>query len=65
MYSNAQWHQRHSFTTGFVYELPVGKGKAWRWCRLDVVPEQDIGSPSGGHAPHSGSIPARSRFPPL
>jgi len=28
MYSNAQWHQRHSFTTGFVWELPIGKGKA-------------------------------------
>ena len=29
MYSNAQWDHRHSFTTGFVYELPVGKGKAF------------------------------------
>jgi len=28
MYSNAQWDHRHSFTTGFVYELPIGKGKA-------------------------------------
>jgi len=27
MYSNAQWDHRHSFTTGFVYELPVGKGR--------------------------------------
>ena len=28
MYSNAQWDHRQSFTTGFVYELPIGKGKA-------------------------------------
>jgi hypothetical protein len=28
MYSNAQWDHRHSFTTGFVYEFPLGKGRA-------------------------------------
>ena len=28
-YSNAAWDIRHSFTTGFLYELPFGKGKSW------------------------------------
>jgi hypothetical protein len=28
-YSSASWDIRHNFTTGFVYELPFGRGKAW------------------------------------
>lgn len=27
-YSNALWDIRHNFTTGFTYEVPVGKGRA-------------------------------------
>ncbi len=27
-YANALWDIRHNFTTGFTYQLPVGKGKA-------------------------------------
>ena len=27
-YANAQWDIRHSFTTGFTWELPFGRGKA-------------------------------------
>ncbi len=27
-YANALWDIRHSFTTGFTYDLPVGKGRA-------------------------------------
>jgi hypothetical protein len=26
-YSNAEWDIRHSFTTGFTYEVPIGKGR--------------------------------------
>ena len=28
-YSSAPWDIRHSFTTGFNYELPFGRGKQW------------------------------------
>jgi Carboxypeptidase regulatory-like domain len=28
-YSAAAWDVRHSFTTGFNWEVPLGKGKAW------------------------------------
>ncbi|HEY2016055.1 MAG TPA: TonB-dependent receptor, partial [Bryobacteraceae bacterium] len=28
-YSTASWDIRHTFTTGFVYELPFGRGKAF------------------------------------
>src|ERR1035437_10356928 len=28
-YSSAAWDIRHSFTTGFNYDLPFGKGKQW------------------------------------
>ena len=26
-YADALWDIRHNFTTGFTYELPVGKGR--------------------------------------
>lgn len=28
-YSSASWDIRHSFTTGFNYDIPFGKGKKW------------------------------------
>jgi hypothetical protein len=28
-YSSASWDIRHSFTTGFNYDIPFGKGKQW------------------------------------
>ncbi|HZU27509.1 MAG TPA: carboxypeptidase regulatory-like domain-containing protein [Bryobacteraceae bacterium] len=39
-YSSAAWDIRHNFTTGFTWELPFGRGKAWgsNWNRaLDTI----------------------------
>ena len=41
-YANAEWDIRQSFTTGFTYQLPVGKGRQFG-AHLNPVPDRMLG----------------------